>query len=506
VLQPRKTLAQAGVTDGSWLVAEFATGPAASVTALALAPALASLRVTISEAPSSFAQPAVWSRYQFPAVGEPAFACFRPFVGPPTALPASLVSPVFGQFIEDSEQGLPELGNCTVESACLLRLLGTMPLCHRKEKTLQDSVNAILSDFLGSQLRTFKPDQESSDSSTDGGLFTKVGDEEVLLALVEYKRDAFHTSGDPHFQMLREVQQYWQAREESALYRCDSCPVLLIEVAGPLIRISGAAMLLANRVQSEPLTPYLHILHMRDQPRYMTRMLAALRALKLAVLGLRAHYAQACKAASLSASGERDPRIALPYLLRDGTRFTECSVLCKEKLLYTVLDGSRGGERVCVKFCRHAYGSDVHAAWAVAGHAPALHEVVLLPGGLTLVVMELLPRTHNWRMLSDSMPPEAWAAARAALQVVHAAKLPGAGGHGVHGDCRPNNVLLRQRPSSGGYDVRFVDFDGAGVEGVRTYPPFMNPSVEWPAGAVAGEPLRQEHDTALLDSRGGRSL
>jgi len=33
-LDPADTLAEAGVTDGSWVVAQFATGPAASVTAL----------------------------------------------------------------------------------------------------------------------------------------------------------------------------------------------------------------------------------------------------------------------------------------------------------------------------------------------------------------------------------------------------------------------------------------------------------------------------------------
>jgi len=48
------------------------------------------------------------------------------------------------------------------------------------------------------------------------------------------------------------------------------------------------------------------------------------------------------------------------------------------------------------------------------------------------------------------------------------------------------------------WDVRFVDFDGAGVEGRRTYPPLMSTAVRWPAGVLPGEPLKQEHDTALL--------
>ena len=59
----------------------------------------------------------------------PWFLCFRPRpVGTPHALPAALVSPVFGAFLDAAEAPAPSLGDCTAESEVLERLLSFMPL------------------------------------------------------------------------------------------------------------------------------------------------------------------------------------------------------------------------------------------------------------------------------------------------------------------------------------------------------------------------------------------
>jgi hypothetical protein len=475
--------------------------------------ALSQLRVTVSESPSSFGQPKTWVKYQFPAVGEPAFACFRPFVGPPRALPASLVAPEFGRFLELAACDLAALGRCDTESACLARLLDAMHRYHKLEATLQAEVNAALSAFLGRELRPLRPNQFSSSSTTDGSLVISVGGIDVLVALLEYKRDAFAGSCDPKFQLVRELQMFWEApeRECCALHAADACPCLLIEVAGPLMRVSAAASLYANRVQAEPLTPFLHVLLVRDQPAYMARLLAALRALRETVDGLAAYYA--ARGAELPVDGPppaaRDGRVALPHPLRDGAQFLDVEHLCDDKLLYAATHVP-SARRVCVKFSRHAYGADVHAVWAAAGLAPQLISHARLPGGLHMVVMELLDVASGWRVLRQlprgAAANAAHGAALAALQRAHAAPLP-CGGRGAHGDCRAVNVMVRLAPAvpaAGGggtapeWEVRFVDFDGAGAEGRRLYPPLMSPAVRWPVGALPGEPLKQEHDVALL--------
>jgi hypothetical protein len=478
-----------------------------------VAAGLAQLRVAVSESPSSFAQPKTWVRYQFPAVGEPAFACFRPFVGPPTALPASLVAPAFGRFLDDAARDLSALGRCDAESACLARLLDVMQRYHKYEATLQAEVNATLSAFLGHTLRPTKTNETASSSATDGSLLVAAGGIDVPVLLVEYKRDAFAGGCDPHFQLLRELQLFWEApeRELCALRAGDACPALLLEVAGPLLRVSAAASLRANHVQAEPLTPFLHVLHLRDQPAYMARLLAALRALRLAVERLVAHYA--ARAAALPNAAEphaaRDAGLALPYPLRDCADFRDAAPLCDDKLLYTATHVPTA-RRVAVKLSRHGYGADVHAAWAAAGVAPALlHHAVLL-GGLHMVVMELLDVAAGWRVLRQLAPAEqaaARGAALAALRRAHAAPLPG-GGFGAHGDCRDVNVMVRLAPAAPAagtaagaapeWEVRFVDFDGAGEEGCRLYPPLMSPAVRWPLGALPGVPLQRAHDTELL--------
>jgi hypothetical protein len=512
-----------------------AAAPAHDAAVDAAAAALAALRVDIQEPPSMMADRNVWARYQFlPAGGEPAFACFRPLVGPPLALPAALVCPVFAAFLDDCEVPLASLGRCDLESSCAAQLLAEMPRCFRREHELQHTVNTILSRLLGHTVSAFRPASDSR-SETGGGILVNIAGVECLLFVPEYKADV-GTSGDPYMQLQRTYQLYLDApeRRSGALLARDCCPAFALEVVGPLMRVSALASLRGNRVLCEPLTPFLHFLCVRDQPRYCERLVVMLRALRTAMGSLTAHYEEVLSQvgdgvppAAAAAGGGRDARLALPHPLRDAARFTHVTHLCPDKLVYAAVDARHAGNSVCVKFSRSGdYGADVHAAWARAGLAPELLSVDALPGGLRMVVMQLLPRTDGWCMLSKVSPPAArvaaLAAALAALCAAHALPLPAAAADGVHGDCRACNVLVRRRrdgakdteeatcPSSphdhdhhtddcgaAEWDIRFVDFDWSGAAGARAYPPFMSAAVQWPVGALPGTLLEQAHDTQL---------
>lgn len=90
----------------------------------------------------------------------------------------------------------------------------------------------------------------------------------VLLCLMEFKNElGGTTAGDPFFQQLREYQMYYEepARAKSAVRRGDTCPGLLVEVVGPLLRISAVASLRGNTVMAEPLTPFVHFLKVDGQ-------------------------------------------------------------------------------------------------------------------------------------------------------------------------------------------------------------------------------------------------
>lgn len=61
----------------------------------------------------------------------------------------------------------------------------------------------------------------------------------------------------------------------------------------------------------------------------------------------------------------------------------------------------------------------------------------------------------------------------------------------VHGDCRPNNVLV----SNDKQVVWFIDFDFSGKEGVAKYPPCMNMTgINWANGVKFGLHLHRDHD------------
>ena len=70
------------------------------------------------------------------------------------------------------------------------------------------------------------------------------------------------------------------------------------------------------------------------------------------------------------------------------------------------------------------------------------------------------------------------------------------------------NVMMRPRGEGGGqgWEVRLVDLDWAGPEGVARYPLDLNPLAEWAAGVVPGGAMQQRHDVAMLAKALGEAL
>ena len=447
-----------------------------------------------------------WHRYQWAEADsggyrEAAYACFRPPVGPPRALPAALVHPSFGRFLDASTAPLSSLKHdYAVDSNAALELLVDMPRYFKQEIQRQDVLLPILSRLLNTVVGPFSPSPDASKSRADGGILMPLDSGvEALLMVLELKNEPGSGGGDSWFQAARGAELFWGAPERVALRACSACPTLLLEMVGPMLRVSALAMLPDGGVMIEPLTPFLSCLPVMGQPRALDALIAALRALRLAVDELRLAYAALRLAGQVPASAA----LALvPYPLSDLTEFTDVRHWCDDKLLFEATHVA-SGRGVCVKFTPRDYGADVHAAWAAAGLAPALLEHRVLPGGIHMVVMELLYPDHGWRMLAQLDAPQqrlVLPAILAALRTAHAVPLP-SGGVAAHGDCRDANVLVHKRTTAAGgvaLDVRFVDFDWAGRAGAARYPPLMAPGVKWPSGALPGALLEQAHDEALL--------
>lgn len=162
--------------------------------------------------------------------------------------------------------------------------------------------------------------------------------------------------------------------------------------------------------------------------------------------------------------------------------------------LYSYTDPATGQKRLA-KFTGR-YGTQVHAAWASFGLAPALFDVEELDCNISLVTMELLPET--WRVLSDlsdaellnSKPYVLQGLAQAQKVMVHENIL------GAHGDMRLPNIAVRLEGQH--WHVRFLDFDWAGLAGQQQYPLFMNPEIVWPVSVYPCAVMLPEHDVALL--------
>ena len=193
---------------------------------------------------------------------------------------------------------------------------------------------------------------------------------------------------------------------------------------------------------------------------------------------------------------------------------------------------------VHVKFVDN-YGVDAHRL--LAEHkgangeprplAPKLYWAGDIMPGRTMVIMESLPddaHTLLWhqpppepdpedpeyhylkRLVSHGPAPVSWDEledVRTAVELLHSHDF-------VHGDIRPQNVLL-QRPSSasdsddgsggsgggaGASRAYLIDFDRAGKEGTARYDPNLNSDIRWPrpVSELNGQLIKKEHDVFML--------
>ena len=472
--------------------------------------------------PSGFAK--AWYKYQFSPVAAPPYACFRPPVEPPRAVPASLVDPVFGRFLDAAGGPLSELppDDMAAASAAAVALCDTMPHRFAREAARQDVLLRILSTLLDERVAEFSPSPTSSGARTDGGILVATGGGgspvQALALLVEVKNELGSRAGDPMAQGARTFELFWaEPSRASICRRAGACPCLLLEVVGPLLRVHALALLPDGGVLAEPLTAALNCLPLTGQPRALDALVAVLAATRAAARELGALYSAAGNTAQAApcppVAGALAGAPLLPWPLRNTAAWTGVAHLggaaAAGKLLY-VANGAASApagvpraSRLCVKFVPARYGSDVHAAWAAAGMAPVLHAVERLPGNIYMVVMDLLSPSDGWQPLALLTPTSpvaaaARAAALTALAAAHSVALPGGTTRAAHGDCRGANVFVRAARNGVTWEACFVDFDWSGTEGVARYPPLMSAAVPWSPGARPGALLAQAHDTDLL--------
>ncbi|PNW88421.1 hypothetical protein CHLRE_01g028650v5 [Chlamydomonas reinhardtii] len=364
------------------------------------------------------------------------------------ALPPELAFPAFGKFMDVLFE--PPTREDLKAAHSLCKMGSTV---YPKESDLESAAHHNLAQHIGLCFEKASVRPDRGRAQTDGVILIRDPDEvpamHRLAALMEVKNDG--GSGDSNFQGACYYGVFWGTRPGSPYKQNTCCPALLLEVAGPMLRVS--ALYWARTVVIRPLTSMMNLLWMEDNEAYMLSVAQVMAAIKAGVTELVAFYQQPPPALPPAMPPGVD---LLPYpLLESNGRYSNAVPEPIGRWVYRAdarrarrsnstssitSSGSTGAgastscassasdissERVVVRFVRR-YSADAHRAWAAAGLAPALYAVRPLAGGWRLLEMELLSKEAGWVNLAQLVVAAADAAAAAA-----AAAHGGGGGGGA---------------------------------------------------------------------------
>jgi len=174
-----------------------------------------------------------------------------------------------------------------------------------------------------------------------------------------------------------------------------------------------------------------------------------------------------------------------------------------QQLLLATLNSSSSysNQPVVVKLVSRSYSQQVHEHLAAKGLAPKLYGYTKVDGAPTAYVMEYLDPSE-WETLHRFMNASSTVLSRTELRkaledIVRALK----SNNYVHGDLRPNNIMIRKDLSKQPLGLMVVDYDWAGEASKVYYPAERNPEIEgikWPG--EAGGKIENGHDWKLISS------
>ena len=274
------------------------------------------------------------------------------------------------------------------------------------------------------------------------------------------------------------------------------CPCIVISLAGPFLRISGAIFVEIFTVQT--FTDYIYLgwnPFEIEQIKYVAKVFEAV---ARAVKSLRLYYYNLCvqKHPKFRPPSPTYPSSS-PLRLRGALEF-KARIFLEEKPNYhgSLFVAEYGRIHVLVKFCE-SYGEAAHRVLAAAGLAPALRYCSQIVGGAFMVMMDLIdgPDAHQVFKHGD-LPPTVLEDIHNALKKLHEAGL-------VFGDMRRPNIMLVKSRDGYGEDKwhgQLVDFNWSGPAGKARYPPTLNNdgSITWAFGVEPGGLIEIRHDEDML--------
>ncbi len=314
----------------------------------------------------------------------------------------------FGQFLDimKSEESVPSQFYC-VASELMQKMTPPFQSDASRVDSLQYTIKKLGDNF------NFLPVQKAGYRS-DGVIQDNSGNS---LVNWEYKNEIFGNSTCPNQQNIG----YFIHMKKG---QTGCSPMLLVSVVGcHYLQVFGAVWEKEKRVCEDPLSSPVSLVFVPRDPNHgVTKVAKLLFAMDRAITALRSHYSSSV----VSTGG--------PYWTVEGLKY--------ERRMTTVpwlFDASYKDEKVVVKFVRDHYGDKVHSFLAGKNLAPKLHHCERLVGGWYVVIMEkvegrlLNENTEALQPIKESL--------NRAVQEMHKNGM-------VHGDLRPQNILITGKASS----------------------------------------------------------
>ena len=170
-----------------------------------------------------------------------------------------------------------------------------------------------------------------------------------------------------------------------------------------------------------------------------------------------------------------------------------------QQLLATLNSSSYSNQPIVVKLVSCSYLQQVHEYLAAKGLAPKLYGYAKVDGAPTAYVMEYLDPSE-WKTLHRFMNASSTVLSctelRKALEdIVRVLKSK----NYVHGDLRPNNIMIHKDLLKQPLGLMVVDYDWVGEASKVYYPTERNPEIKgikWPG--EAGGKIENDHDWKLI--------
>ncbi|CAB4431468.1 unnamed protein product [Rhizophagus irregularis] len=323
-------------------------------------------------------------------------------------------------------------------------------------------------------------DQLEDKSSNDGVLNFCTRNLLYLLIGIKNEIDAGY---DPVIWAADSYAKYYtQSKNHKFLKGCNM-PCFIIALAGPWISVLGAVYV--EKPVIEPLTAFEPLIHVNDLT-HSEKIARLFKALHLGSDSLKNYYD------SLPYTTVNNEDSQRYYLcLREVENVGEFFYTEKfnDKLLWRA-ETKKGCRQIIVKYM-HRYNKNAHELCSNIGKAPGLLHV-RTTCGFYYVVMEYIEGVKlRDCFLSRSEYDKIFKDIEKAISLLHLNDI-------VFADLRGSNILVIKDENKECRGM-LVDFDWAGTNNVDSYPPFMNPSINWPTGAQARMPLKIEHDIYWLN-------